>query len=169
VDFISLAKKRCSVRGYTREPVSSALLDKVLEAGRLSPSAANKQARHFIVVRDENTRMELLDAFPREWFQQAPLVIVICTEPEKAWSRKDGKNYADVDGAIAVDHMTLCAADIGLGTCWIGAFDPDKVCQVLELPEGIEPLAMLTLGHAQDPGRQTGRKPLQELLHHEKW
>lgn len=68
-----------------------------------------------------------------------------------------------------MDHITLCAADLGLGTCWIGAFDPDAVREVLALPEGIEPLAMTPLGRPADAGRPKMRKPLDEILHHEQW
>ena len=71
---------------------------------------------------------------------------MVCVEPHKAWTRQDGKNYAAVDGAIAMDHMTLCATDLGLGTCWVGAFDPATVRKILGLPDGIEPLIMTPFG-----------------------
>ncbi len=96
-------------------------------------------------------------------------MIVVCVEPGRAWIRSDGKNYADVDGAIVMDHMTLCAADLGLGTCWIGAFDPVRTREVLALPPEIEPLAMTPLGHPADTGRAKTRKAVSELVHLERW
>jgi nitroreductase len=167
--FLELAEKRVSVRGYAPTPVTEEDLNGVLEAGRLAPTAANRQPFHFIVVRDEKTRHALGDPRRKDWFWTAPVVIVVCVEPSQAWSRMDGKNYADVDGAIAMDHMTLCAADLGLGTCWIGAFDPGRVRSVLGLPEGVEPLAMTPLGVPMDLGGPKKRKKLQDIIHYDRW
>jgi len=169
MSFLQLAEKRVSVRGYQDTPVASEDLQKVLEAGRLAPSAANRQPCHFIVVRDPEQRRKLGEAYGREWFWRAPVLIVVCVEPGRAWTRSDGKNYADVDGAIAMDHMTLCAADLGLGTCWIGAFDPARTRDVLALPPEVEPLAMTPLGHPADTGRAKARKTITELVHLERW
>lgn len=169
MSFLDLARKRGSVRGYEPAPVSEADLQKVLEAGRLAPSAANYQPWHFVVVRNEATRMALRDAYGKDWFWKAPLILVVCVEPRKAWVRMDGRNYAYVDGAIAMDHMTLCAADLGLGTCWVAAFDPVRARAILGLPEGIEPLAMTPLGKpAREPSPKK-RKELTEIVHRDRW
>jgi len=169
MDFLELAKLRFSVRSYANKPVPVALLAKVTEAGRLAPSAANRQPWRFIVVQEEKQRLALSEGYPRDWFWKAPAIIVVCVEPAKAWVRSDGKNYADVDGAIAMDHMTLCAAAEGLGTCWIGAFDVEKVRRVLGLPAGVEPLAMTPVGYPVEAVRPKSRKPAAEVLCHERW
>lgn len=169
MSFLELVKRRFSVRSYEKREVPDDLLEAVLEAGRLAPSAANRQAWRFIVVKDERQRRALGEAYPREWFWSAPVILVVCIEPGKAWVRSDGKNYADVDGAIAMDHMTLCAADLGLGTCWIGAFEPAKVRRVLGIPEHIEPLAMTPLGYPAEPVRGKSRKPLHEIVHYDRY
>jgi nitroreductase len=169
VSFLDLVHKRFSVRAYEPAPVPEESLAAVLEAGRLAPSAANKQPWHFVVVRDAARRQELGAAYGREWFWKAPAIIVVCVEPAKAWVRADGKNYADVDGAIAMDHMTLCAADLGLGTCWIGAFDTARLRRVLGLPAGVEPVAMTPLGKPAEPVRAKSRKALKEIIRQEKW
>lgn len=169
MNFLDLAKKRFSVRSYEAKPVPDEALEKILEAGRLAPSAANRQPCHLIVVRSEEQRRKLGAAYSRDWFWQAPVIIVICVETTRSWVRSDNKNYGDVDGAILIDHMTLCAADLGLGTCWIGAFDPAKVASILGLPAGIEPLAMIPLGYPAESVRAKSRKPLSELIHREKW
>ncbi len=169
MDFLDLARRRASVRGYRPDPVEDPLVEQVLEAGRAAPSATNRQPWHVVLVTSEARRQALFEAYPRDWFLQAPVMLAVCTEPGAAWNRPDGKNYADVDGAIAMDHMTLCAASLGLGTCWIGAFDAEKVRAALGLPEGIEPLALTPLGWPADAGRPKRRKPLGDLLHRERW
>ena len=169
--FIELAEKRCSIRGYKPDPVPEELLHEILQAGNLAPTAKNLQPFHFIVVRDPVKLDELAASYPAPFFRQAPVVIVICTEPAKGWTRDrhDGKNYCEVDAAIAIDHMTLAATDIGLGTCWIGAFDPVKVTESMGLPVGIEPIAMLPLGYSNEAGREKTRKPLEELVRYDGW
>lgn len=169
MDFLDLALKRFSVRAYDTHPVAGDALEKVLEAGRMAPSAANRQPLHVIVLRDGPLRQAINAAYPRDWFRSPPVVIVVCVEPSKAWVRSDGKHYGDVDAAIAMDHMTLCAASLGLGTCWVGAFDPLKVCEILQLPEGIEPLAMTPLGHPAEVARVKTRKNRDEWVHWERW
>jgi nitroreductase len=83
--------------------------------------------------------------------------------------RSDGKNYNDVDLAIAMDHLVLAAANLGLGTCWIAAFDPAAAREVMGLPEGVEPVAFTPLGYPADYPGPKERKPLEELVRYEKW
>jgi nitroreductase len=169
MSFLDLANKRSSIRGYDSESIDEPTLNKILDAGRIAPSAANQQPWHFIVIRDPLQREALKEAYRKEWFWKAPVVIVLCVEPSKAWTRQDGKNYAAVDGAIAMDHITLCAADLGLGTCWVGAFDPAKVKNILGLPDGIEPLVMTPLGKPVAPSLPKKRKALDQIVHYERW
>jgi nitroreductase len=162
--FIELAAQRKSIRAYKKDPVPAAVLEEVLEAGRLAPSAVNFQPWRFIVLTEASERRKAAAAYPKEWFAQAPAIIVICARPAAAWSRCDGVNYAFVDCAIAADHMTLCAAEHGFGTCWIGAFDPAVLRKELELPAELEPVAMLLLGIPAEAGRPKNRKPSQETV-----
>jgi nitroreductase len=168
--FLDLAKQRVSIRSYTTEPVSDEQLNEVLEAGRLAPTACNLQPFQFVVVREKDHLAALAAAYPGEWFREAPVVIAVCTQVSKAWKRKqDGRDLVDVDAAIAADHMTLAAADIGLGTCWVGAFDPKIVRQTLRVPHTAEPLILLTLGHPNEAGRPKIRLPLDKLVRCETW
>ena len=169
MNFLDLVKRRFSVRVYEGTPVPEEKLEMVLEAGRLAPSAANRQAWRLVVVRDERQRRALGEAYPRDWFWSAPVILVVCMDAAKAWVRADGKNYSDVDGAIFMDHMTLCAASLGLGTCWIGAFDPDKVRHVLSIPGHVEPIAMTPLGVPAEPVRAKSRKPLAEVVNFDRY
>ncbi len=167
--FIELAEARCSVRGYRSDPLPEELLNQVLEAGRLAPSACNLQPWHVMVVREQEQRDALSEAYSRDWVWQAPVLLVVCVDTQTAWKRGDGKSYADVDGSILMDHMTLCATDLGLGTCWIGAFDAPLLRERLGLPEGIEPLAMTPLGYPDAEPRPKKRKALDEFVHQERW
>lgn len=164
MDFYEVVEQRRSIRAYREEPVEQEKLDRVLEAARSAPSAANRQPLHFYVIRDEGTRQELLRAYSQEWFAGAPVIVCACHRDEEAWHRGDGKSYADVDLAIAFEHLVLAAAAEGLGTCWIGAFKPDAAREVLDIPDELEPVAMTPLGYpAEEPGPKP-RKPLEEIV-----
>ena len=170
--FQELAETRRSVRAYKPDAVPEELVQQVLETGRLAPSACNKQPWRFIVVRSETTRRALGAAYAREWFWKAPVVIAVCILPKEAWVRSfDGKNYAMVDGALAMDHMQLAAAELGLGTCWIGAFDPSSAREILNLPDGVELVGMTPLGFPDvEPNpRVRSRRPLGETVMKERW
>ncbi len=167
--FLELAEKRTSIRSYTDQAVDDEKLNSVLEAGRLAPSACNIQPFHIIVIQRAETKEKLRDAYNNEWFIKAPVILAVCAEPAKAWKRGDGMNYCNVDAAIAMDHITLAAADMGLGTCWIGAFKPDKARQALCLPDGIEPVAMTPLGYTNQNRNATKRKELNQLIHYEQY
>ena len=171
-NFLELAEARRSVRAYKPDAVPEEMLQTVLEAGRLAPSACNKQPWRFIVVRGEAVRRALGAAYAREWFWKAPVVLAVCILPKEAWTRSyDGKNYAMADGALAMDHMMLAAAELGLGTCWIGAFDPAAAHEILGLPDGVEVLGMTPLGFpdVETAPRVRSRRPLGETVMKERW
>ena len=169
MEFSELIKKRYSVRAYKPNPVEDEVLNQVLEAARLAPTAANRQPFQLIVIHTAGREAELKRIYPRDWFVEAPLVICICGIPAQGWTRRDGKNYTDVDVAIAMDHLILAAASLGLGTCWIAAFDPTAAREVLGLPDGVGPVAFTPLGYPADRPKRKKRKPLSELVRHERW
>ena len=100
---------------------------------------------------------------------QAPIVIVACGIPSESWRRRDGKNYCDVDVTIAMDHLILAATELGLGTCWIGAFNPDAAREVLGLPDNVEPIAFTPLGYPADQSGYKSRKSLNQMVRYEHW
>ena len=169
MEFSELIQKRYSVRAYKPDPVEEDKLRQVLEAARLAPTANNRQCFQIIVIHTQGREAELKRIYKVDWFVQAPLVICLCGLPSKAWVRSDGKNYADVDVAIVMDHLILAAANLGLGTCWIGAFDPAAAREVLGLPDDVEPVAFTPLGYPADQPRTKKRKPLSELVRYERW
>lgn len=171
MDFSELIYQRFSSRNYEEKPVEDKKLKQVLEAARMAPTAANKQPFQLIVIPTENRKQELLRIYDRPWFVEAPYVICACGLPEKGWVRHayDGKNYTLVDVAIVVDHLTLQAAELGLGTCWIAAFNPQAAREVLGLPEQAVPVAFTPLGYPKDAAGEKQRKPLSELVRYDHW
>ena len=169
MDFQKLIRQRYSVRAYRGDPVPTAVLDRVLEAALLAPTACNRQAFRIIVIKTAEREADLRRVYRQPWFVQAPLVVAVVGLPGENWKRSDGHNYYDVDCAIVMDHLILAAADEGLGTCWIGAFDPAAAREVLGLPAGAEPVAFTPLGLPADEPRPKKRKALGELVRYGKW
>jgi nitroreductase len=169
MDFSQLIETRYSVRAYKPKRVEDDKLQQVLEAARLAPTAANRQPFQLIVIHTEDRKEELSRIYDRDWFVQPPLVIGICGVPGLAWSRRDEMNYHVVDATIVMDHLILAAANLGLGTCWIGAFDPAAAREVLGLPDTVEPIAFTPLGYPADEPKPKKRKPLSELVRYESW
>ncbi len=169
MEFSELIRKRYSARAYKPDAVEEEKLEQVLEAARLAPSADNRQPFQFIVMHTKGREAELGRIYSRNWFVQAPLVICACGVPAQNWVRRDSKNYNDVDVAIAMDHLILAAAELGLGTCWVAAFDPAAAREVLGLPDGVEPVAFTPLGYPADQPGPKRRKALPELVRYERW
>ena len=169
MDFLELVKNRYSVRSYKPDPIEDDKLRKVLEAARLAPTAANRQPFQLIIVHTVNREEELSRIYPRPWFVQAPLIICICGISEVAGRRRDGRSYCDVDVAIAMDYLILTSADLGLGTCWIGAFDSVAAREILGLPDEVEPIVFTPLGYPDDQPKEKKRKSIDELVRYEHW
>ena len=163
--FLDLAKERYSVRKYENRPVEKDKIMQVLEAARYAPSAVNKQPVRFTVVTDPGKIEELIEAYDRAWSRKAPAVIVAIGDHEESYKRKDGKDHCDIDVAIAVDHLILAAAEIGLGTCWVCAFDKGIVSKALDLPENQEPIVMIPIGYPDHSARpEKKRKSMDEIV-----
>jgi nitroreductase len=165
VDYFELIEARYSVRAYSNRPVEEEKLRRVLRAAQLAPTAANMQPFRIVVRETGGCQSDLARLYHREWFCQAPLVVGICSVPGEAWVRRDGKNYADIDATIAMDHLILAASALGLGTCWVAAFDPAVARKVFDLPDGMEPIAFTPLGYPADEApEERPRKPLADLI-----
>jgi len=164
MDFQDLIRRRYSVRAYRPEPVPEEALARILEAGRLAPTAANRQPFRIVVLHTAGRQQALRRLYAREWFLQAPVVICVCGVPTEAWVRKDGRSHLDVDAAIVMDHLILAATEEGLGTCWIANFDVEVARQVFETRPGEVPLLLTTLGHAGDRSGPKERRSLDTLV-----
>ncbi|MBM3958085.1 MAG: nitroreductase family protein, partial [Gemmatimonadetes bacterium] len=130
----------------------------------------NRQPFRLVVVHTAGREAEMRRIYDRDWFARAPIVICACGLVEQAGKRRfDGRSYCDVDVAIAMDHLTLAAADLGLGTCWVGAFDPIAAREVLGIPDSAEPIVFTPLGWPADEHRPKTRKALEDLVSYERW
>lgn len=173
MDFIDLARKRYSTRSFDKREVDASKLNRILEAGRIAPSAANYQPWYFIVISSREQRKKLWHVYPQAWFMDAPVYIVVCADHNVSWKRSDGKDHSDIDVAISADHMTLAAAEIGIGTCWICHFDAGLCREILNLPYHIEPVVILPLGYPLDTCNSSRhdyeRKQLSEVVFYERY
>jgi nitroreductase len=169
VEFEELISARYSVRSYMSRAIPDPVLEKVLEAGRLAPTAANRQAFRILVIHTAGREEELKRIYRRDWFVQAPVVIAVCALTDRCWARADGKSYCDVDAAIVMDHLILAAADQGLGSCWIGAFDARAAREILGLPKSVEPVAFTPLGYAVGGPGAKKRRSIDDLVRYENW
>ena len=166
--FLELACNRFSCRSYKNQGIPRELVEKVIEAARIAPSAVNNQPWIFIVITEEPLKKLVAATYSRSWLENVPVIIVACGDHNRSWRRADGKDHCDIDIAIAIDHITLAATDNGLATCWVCKFDVMKCSSVLELPSHITPIALIPLGFPAELPKadrhKDKRKPLNEIL-----
>ncbi len=169
MDVFQAIQTRRSVRRYLDQPVEEEKLKQVLEAARLAPSAKNRQKWVFVVVQYKETRKKLsVAACDQSFIAEAPVVIVGCSL-ESDYVMPGGQHGYVVDLSIAIDHMTLMAVSLGLGTCWIGAFHEEQVKEILSIPKKIRVVELLTLGYPGHQPMPTHRKPLDDIIRYERW
>lgn len=166
MDFLALTKKRFSARSYKSDEVEQDKLDYILECARLAPSAVNYQPWHFLVIVSEEQKQKIRQCYTREWFAKAPVYIVVCADSSTAWVRKsDNKNHADIDAAIATEHICLAATEMGLGSCWVCNFDLDIFNTNFQLSSGKYPVAIIPLGYiGEQPEHFSTRKDRAEVV-----
>jgi nitroreductase len=169
MEFTDLVSRRYSVRSYDpARPVEKAVLERILDAGRLAPTAANRQPGRFLVISSPEMLAKVRASYSKPWFNDAPHVLVLTGKVGDAWSREpDGYNSLETDLTIAMDHMILAAANEGVATCWIAAFHLDVLRSALGLADDEKVFAMTPLGYprAGEPGtREKKRKPLSEVV-----
>jgi len=162
-------ERRQSVRNYLDKEIPQDILEKVLEAGRLAPSAKNSQPWKFIIVKDKNLRDELIPACKNQKFVGDASIVIVGCATNPSYKMGNGDYSYSVDLAIALDHMSLQAAALGLGTCWIGAFYQDKVKEVLDIPEEVNVVALLPLGYPEKLSEKRKRKELAEIVCYDKY
>lgn len=167
MDFASLSETRYSLRKFSTQPVEAEKLSVILEAGRNAPTAHNLQPQRIFVFQSPEA-LEKADECTDCHFHP-PVMLLVAYDPKEAWSREgDGKNHGEIDAALATAQMMLQAADLGLGTTYVGMFDPIKIRAAFPQTEGLIPIALLPLGYPAEhahPSRLHGsRKPLEELV-----
>lgn len=157
-------RKRRSIRRYRTEPVASEDLKKMLEAARLAPSAGNRQPWYFIVVRDAEIKRKLAEAAAHQMFiADADVIVVGVSDPRRS------PRWHDRDLMIAMEHLILEATELGYGTCWIGAFNEDRVKEILEIPEEYRVVALTPVGVPDESPPPRPRRSLEEIVFQDKW
>ena len=178
MEFMDVVATRKSVRDYADKAVEDEKLSKIFDAARMAPSWANKQCCQYIVVKNKYKISEL-SSFLNPWLKNAPVVLAACANPKDSGSR-NGMDYYLVDVAISLQQLILTATNLGLGTCWLGAFDEAKVKKALEIPENIKVVGLTPIGYPAEKESvrsklskafigSAKRKPIEELVHWEKW
>jgi len=163
-------RSRQSVRSYLDKPVQQDTLDELFEAASLAPSAGNRQEWRFVAVTDPEMRMKLaLAAAGQAFVGEAACVIAACAETDGHAMRCGQLSYP-IDVAIAIDHMTLRAVELGLGTCWIGAFSEDEVKKLLGIPAPVRVVELLTVGYPRDARvREKSRLEKEKIAFYGTW
>lgn len=161
MSLLDVIFSRRSVRRYKSAPVPDEVLHNILEAGRLAPSADNAQPWHFIVVTDSKIKHELSKGPWRRFIKDSAFTIVGCGYKRDKWST--------VDVAIALENMVLAAEAQGVGSCWIGAFEEEDVKELLDIPDDLKVVALVSFGYPAEKPSSQGKKSLKEIIHYNKF
>jgi len=162
---------RRSIRRYVDKEIPDGMLRQVLHAGHMAPSAGNLEGRDFVIIKDRSVKELLCMAALNQYFMMnASVCIVVCANVGRSSSRygKRGELFALQDASASIMNMMLMAQDLGLGTCWVGAFNEPAVTQLLGLPQGVRPVALLPIGY---PDESPDARPRmgKEFEHWERW
>ena len=168
MSVLEAIRKRYSCRAYQARPIEQDKLNQVFEAARLAPSAKNMQDWRFVVVTDKETKHKVAEAASGQMFlEKAGAIIVACSNSEHVM--RCGQAIGPIDVAIALEHISLQAVDLGLATCWIGSFEPEKVKAILGIPSDINMIELMGLGYPADEPKEPSRVPVDEIVCFEKW
>lgn len=172
MDCIETINRRRSIRKFKNMDIGKENIDILLNAAQAAPSAGNMQGRDFIIVTDRTIKRELVVAAHNQHFiASAPIIIVAVANIRRSSSRygSRGELYAVQDATASVMNIILAATNIGLGTCWIGAFDEDIVRDILNIPIGERPVAMVPIGYPDEDPVMPQRMDMDQIIHREKW
>lgn len=171
MEYYEVIKKRKSIRKYKPDPIPDDVLNRILDAGRMAPSAKNYQPWHFIVIREPEMKKKVAEACVNQLFiAEADVIICGCAFEKIAWGRMG--NYMAAwphDLSIALEHIILAATNEGLGTCWIGKFDEKMVKDLLQIPEAVRVVALTPVGVPAEEAKERGRLNLEDIVSYEKF
>ena len=171
MDLYEVILNRRSIRKYKKEKIDDELIDKIIEAGVWAPSAGNLQSWEVIIVKDPKIKDQLAVAcYIREFIAEAPVVLVMCAHKQKSSTTYDERGqelYCIQDAACAAQNMLLMIHNLGLGACWNGAFDEDSVSSWLKIPDGVRPVAIITVGYPDEKPIAPPREEIEDFIHRE--
>jgi nitroreductase len=166
-------KGRRSVRAFKPQDVPEEMVERLIDAARHAPSAGNIQPWEFVIARKLETKQKLSRAaFNQAFVEEAPVVIVVCADEIRSsmgYGSRGETLYCLQDTAAATQNILLTAYSLGLGTCWVGAFNENEAKKALKAPEGIRPVAMIPVGYPNKSPSQRGRRPVKQIVHHEEF
>jgi nitroreductase len=166
--ILETIRKRYSCRAYKEKSIEKEKLDIIFEAARLAPSAKNLQDWRFVIVTDKETKQKIAKAaYSQMFIETAGAIIVACSNNTDCM--RCGQPIAAIDVAIALEHIALQAAELGLGTCWIGSFFPEQVRAVLDIPDEVAVVELMPIGYPADEPRKPNRDPVEKIVCYEKW
>ncbi len=161
VEVFGCILSRRSIRSFKQTPLPNHALERILEAARWAPSAVNRQPWQFITIRDRETLAKIASlASYGSFISQAPVAIAVITDPSTRWHL--------IDGSGAVQNMALAAWEMGIGTCWVGSLEREKVKEILQIPRDLHLLTVLPFGYPAKIGVST-RRPLESMVRQETW
>ena len=173
MDVLEAIKGRRSIRFFTDQPVSEEEVKTLIDAARHAPSAGNIQPWEFIIVRKAEIKDEVAVAAGNQTFiEEAPVVIVVCADvdaSESGYGSRGTTLYCLQDTAAATQNILLTACSLGLGACWVGAFSEEEVKEILGIPDGVRPVAIIPVGRMTANPPKHSRRALNEIMHHEKY
>lgn len=164
MDFYEVIRTRRSIRNFKNDPVPDEVLERIISAVNAAPSACNLQPFVFKFIRNKELKSALASCCRQDFPAQAPALLAVIVDPDKAWNRGDGFNSADVDMAIAMEHFQLAAAAEGVGSCWVCAFDAQKASEVLDVPSPSRVAALAPVGYPAAPPRPFARKAESQIF-----
>lgn len=170
MDLDEAIKKRRSIRAYKTQDVPDYIVNKLIEAASYAPSAGNIQPWKFVISRKPETKKKLAQAANQNFIEEAPVVIVVCANEQRAemgYGFRGETLYCIQDTAAAIQNILLTASSLGLGACWIGAFNEEKARKAVNAPEEMRPVAMIPVGYPNETRTQRNRRPLNQIMHYE--
>jgi len=171
MDVLEAIRGRRSIRAFKSKDVPPEIVEKLIDAARWAPSAGNIQPWEFIVVRRSEIKGRLAEAALNETLiEKAPVVIVVCADENRSFEgyRMRGKTlYCIQDTAASIQNILLAAYSLGLGTCWIGAFREEEVKEILKIPLGVRPVAIIPVGYPTESPLPRRKRNINQILHYE--
>jgi nitroreductase len=171
MDVLEAIKGRRSIRAFKSQNVPDEIVEKLIEAARWAPSAGNIQPWEFIIVRKPEIKRQLAEAALNQTFiEEAPVVIVVCANENRSsqcYGMRGKTLYCIQDTAAAIQNIHLTAYSLGLGTCWIGAFREEEARQILKIPQGVRPVAIIPVGYPAESPQPRSRRNINQIVHYE--
>jgi len=171
MDLFEAVRARRSIRAFSEGDIPDETVEKLIDAARKAPSAGNIQPWEFIIVKNKETKRKLsIAAGYQAFIEEAPIVIVVCADQIRSWrgyGSRGAELYCIQDTAAAIENLLLAACAMDLGACWVGAFYEDKVKDILRIPRGIRPVAIIPIGRPAERPKPRGRRSLNEIIHYE--